>query len=93
MKEKGNNHYLSSNYMLKFIQENINNEQGQTMLALTIYRLVLFPKMNGYINGDLIKLFKKIQYHVNPITIILVEIIRSLNHCRREGKGRFHGCA
>ena len=93
IKEKGNNHCLSSDYLLKFIQENVDNKQGQTMLALAIYGLVLFPKVKGYIDGDVIKLFEKIQHHVNPIPTILAETIRSLNHCRREGKGRFHGCA
>ena len=89
IKEKGNNHCLSSDYLLKFIQENVDNKQGQTMLALAIYGLVLFPKVKGYIDGDVIKLFEKIQHHVNPIPTILAETIRSLNHCRREGKGRF----
>ena len=93
MKEKGNNCCLSSDYLLKFIQEHINSEKGQAMLALAIYGLVIFPKVKGYIDGDVIKLFEKIQHHVNPIPTILAETIRSLNHCRREGKGRFHGCA
>ena len=64
----------------------INSEKGQAMLALAIYRLVLFPKVKGYIDSDLIKLFEKIQHHVNPILTILAEMIRSLNHCRREEK-------
>ena len=93
MKEKGNNYCLSSDYLLKFIQEHINSEKGQAMLALAIYGLVLFPKVKGYIDGDVIKLFEKIQHHVNPIPTILAETIRSLNHYKREGKGKFHGCA
>ena len=93
MKEKGNNCYLPSDYLLKLIQEHVNSERGQAMLALAIYGLVVFPKVKGHIDGDVIKLFEKIQHHVNPVPTILAETIRSLNHCRREGKGRFHGCA
>ena len=63
------------------------------MLALMIYVLALFPKIKGYINGDVIKLFEKFQHHVNLIPTILAKLIRSLNHYRREGKGKFHGCA
>ena len=48
MKEKGNNCYLSFDYLLKFIQEHINNEKWQAMLALAIYGLVLFSKVKGY---------------------------------------------
>ena len=63
------------------------------MLALIIYRLVLFPKMKGHIDGDVIKLLEKIYHHVNLVPPILVKTIRSLNHCRKERKDMFHGCA
>ena len=63
------------------------------MLTLAIYGLVLFLKVKGYINGDVIKLFEKIQHHFNPVPMILAETIRSLNYCRKEGKDKFHGCA
>ena len=86
MKKKGKNFCLSSNYLLKLIQEHINNDQGQALLALVIHGLVLLSKIKGYIDADVIKLFKKIQYHVNPIPTILVETIRSMKHCRKEGR-------
>ena len=66
MKEKGNNHCLSFDYLLKFIQENIDNEQGQPMLALGIYRLILFLKVKGYIDGDVIKLLRKFNIMLIP---------------------------
>ena len=56
------------------------------MLTLPIYGLILFSKVKGYIDGYMIELFEKIQHYLNPILMILVEIIMSLNHYRMEGK-------
>ena len=54
--------------------------------------LVFFHKVKRYIDGDMIKLFKNIQHHVNPIPMTLAKMTRSLNHFKRKGKGNFHGC-
>ena len=63
------------------------------MLTLVIYGLKLFFKVKRYIDGDVIKLFDKIQHHVNLILMILAKTIESLNHCMWEEKCKFHECA
>ena len=61
--------------------------------ALSIYGLVIFPKMLGYIKMAVVDTFEQIQHDSNPSPAILVETFQSLNYCRRNHEGRFLGCA
>ncbi|KAA3455604.1 myosin heavy chain-like [Gossypium australe] len=47
------------------------------VFALSIYGLMLFPRIKG----------------ATPVPAILAETFRSLNACRKSGEGRFVGCA
>ena len=62
-------------------------------LALSIYGLVIFPRMLGYIEMTVVDTFEQIQHGSNPSLAILVETFRSLNYFRRNQKGCFLGCA
>ncbi|XP_012466221.1 uncharacterized protein LOC105784846 [Gossypium raimondii] len=63
------------------------------VFALSIYGLVVFPKTLGHIDEAVIDLFDWLEKRVTPVPIILAETFKSLNACRRVGKGRFIGCA
>ncbi|KAE8672368.1 hypothetical protein F3Y22_tig00111843pilonHSYRG00112 [Hibiscus syriacus] len=60
--------------------------------ALGLYGLIIFPKALGYIDAAVVELFEQLLKQVNPAPAILAETVRSLNHCRRVGGGRFIGC-
>ena len=61
--------------------------------ALSIYGLVIFPGMLGYIEMAMVDTFEQIQHGSNPSSAILAETFRSLNYCRHNQEGRFLGCA
>ncbi|MBA0754756.1 hypothetical protein Gogos_020634, partial [Gossypium gossypioides] len=63
------------------------------VFALSIYGLVIFPNALGHIDEAVTDLFDRLDKRVTPVPVILVETFRSLNACRRAGKGRFVGCA
>ncbi|KAG8492600.1 hypothetical protein CXB51_010037 [Gossypium anomalum] len=62
------------------------------LFALAIYGLVIFPRVLGHIEVAVFDFFERLKQGVNPVPIILAETFRSLNTCRRVGKGRFIGC-
>ncbi|MBA0708949.1 hypothetical protein Golax_024025 [Gossypium laxum] len=61
--------------------------------ALRIYGLVVFPKALGYVDEIVPDLFDRLDKRVTPVPVILAEMLRSLNACRKVGEGRFIGCA
>ncbi|XP_039030865.1 uncharacterized protein LOC120165406 [Hibiscus syriacus] len=63
------------------------------MLALGIYGLIIFPKILGHLDILIVDLFEKLNKNADPVPTILAETFRSLNSYRREGEGRFIGCA
>ncbi|MBA0789294.1 hypothetical protein Gotri_026142, partial [Gossypium trilobum] len=58
-----------------------------------IYSLVVFPKALGHVDEAVTDLFDRLDKRVTPVPVILAETFRSLNACRKVGKGRFIGCA
>ncbi|KAG8489368.1 hypothetical protein CXB51_017500 [Gossypium anomalum] len=63
------------------------------VLALSISSMVIFPKALGHIEKAVVDLFDRLGKQNTPMPVILAEMIRSLNACRRAGEGRFIGCA
>ncbi|MFQ6653068.1 hypothetical protein Gotur_024648 [Gossypium turneri] len=63
------------------------------VFALSIYGLIVFPKILGHIDEAVTDLFDQLDKRVTPVPVILAETFRSLNACRRTGEGRFIGCA
>ncbi|MBA0575208.1 hypothetical protein Golob_028059, partial [Gossypium lobatum] len=62
------------------------------IFALSIYGLVIFPKVLGHVDEAISDLFDRLNKRVTPVPAILAETFRSLNACRREGEGRFVEC-
>ncbi|XP_052874434.1 uncharacterized protein LOC128279515 [Gossypium arboreum] len=63
------------------------------IFALSIYRLVIFPKALRHKDEAVIDLFDYIEKGLTPVPAILAETFRSLSSCQKTGKGRFIGCA
>ncbi|KAK5841575.1 hypothetical protein PVK06_003896 [Gossypium arboreum] len=63
------------------------------LFALAIYGLIIFPKVLGHIEVAVVDFFEKLKQGINPVLTILAETFKSLNSCRKMGKGRFIGCA
>ncbi|KAK5802319.1 hypothetical protein PVK06_029907 [Gossypium arboreum] len=63
------------------------------LFALAIYGLVIFSKVLGHLEVAVVDFFEKLKQGINPVPTILAETFRSLNSCRKIGKGRFIGCA
>ncbi|MBA0635075.1 hypothetical protein Godav_025771 [Gossypium davidsonii] len=63
------------------------------IFALSIYGLVVFPWALEHVDEAVTDLFDRLDKRVTPVSAILAETFRSLNACRREGEGRFIGCA
>ncbi|MBA0575209.1 hypothetical protein Golob_028059 [Gossypium lobatum] len=54
------------------------------IFALSIYGLVIFPKVLGHVDEAISDLFDRLNKRVTPVPAILAETFRSLNACRRE---------
>ncbi|XP_017604866.1 uncharacterized protein LOC108451718 [Gossypium arboreum] len=63
------------------------------VFALSLYGLIIFPKALGHVDEVVSDLFDRLDKWTTPVPAILAETFRSLNACRREGEGRFIGCA
>jgi len=48
---------------------------------------MIFPKVRGYIDPEVICFIAQAEHQVNPAPVILAETSRSLNHCRITGEG------
>ena len=63
------------------------NENEIVAFALSVYGLIIFPGMLGYIEIAVVDTFEEIQHGSNPSLVILAETFRSLNYYRRNQKG------
>ncbi|XP_016704354.1 uncharacterized protein [Gossypium hirsutum] len=62
------------------------------VLTLSIYGLVVFLKTLGHVDEAVTDLFDRLDKRVSPVPVILAKAFRSLNACRKAGKGKFIGC-
>ncbi|MBA0876473.1 hypothetical protein Goshw_014072, partial [Gossypium schwendimanii] len=62
------------------------------VFALSIYGLVVFPKVLRHVDEVVTDLFDRLDKRVTPILVILAETFRSLSICRKVVEGRFIGC-
>ncbi|EOY10682.1 Uncharacterized protein TCM_025984 [Theobroma cacao] len=93
LRKKGDNECIPWSFLRSYIMKQRDTEQGQLVMALAIYGLVIFPKVLGHIEVGIIDFFEQVVNKANPSPSILAETLRSLNYCRRKGEGRFVGCA
>ena len=80
--QKENHQGLPWNILWDFIRGYLHDEDDMVAFALSIYGLVIFPAMLGYIEMAVVDTFEQIQHDSNPSLTILAKTFRSLNYCR-----------
>ncbi|EOY05656.1 Gag-pro-like protein [Theobroma cacao] len=93
LRKKGDNECIPWSFLRSYIMKHRDTEQGQLVMALGIYGLVIFPKVLGHIEVGIIDFFEQVINKANHSPSILAETLRSLNYCQRKCEGRFVGCA
>ena len=91
-RQKGKNECVQCDFLESFIIENNNDDWIIDIFALVVYGTLIFPQSPGYVDATVVDLIEQINNQVNPVPVIIAETIRSLNYCRRKGKGDFIGC-
>ena len=79
-------------FLRDFINSHINEDRGLATLALSIYGLIIFPRVIGHMKVTVIDFFEQVQNHANSSLAIVAETIKSLNIYRRKSDERFIGC-
>ncbi|MBA0700449.1 hypothetical protein Goari_020370, partial [Gossypium aridum] len=92
IKQKGDSRCIPWKILKDLILAHPDVKKRVDIFALSIYGLVVFPKALGHVDEVVTDLFDWLDKRVTPIPVILAETFKSLNACRRAGKGRFIGC-
>ena len=71
--QKENHRGLPWNVLRDFVREHLHDEDGIMAFALSIYGLVMFPRMLRYIKMAVVDTFEQIQHGTNPSLAILAE--------------------
>ena len=81
---KGGSIRLEWVFLRDFINSHINEDRGLTTMALSIYGLIIFPRVIEHVEVIVIDFFEQVQNHANPSLATVAETIRLLNICRRK---------
>ena len=79
-------------FLRDFINSHINEDRCLATLTLSIYGLVIFPRVIGHVKVTMIDFFEQVQNHANRSLAIVAETIKSLNICHRKSDERFMEC-
>ncbi|MBA0638275.1 hypothetical protein Godav_029457 [Gossypium davidsonii] len=92
IKQKGESKCIPWKSLQELILAHPDARKKVDVFALSIYRLVIFPRALGHVDEATSDLFDRLDKRIAPVSAILAETFRSLNACRRTGAGRFIGC-
>ena len=90
---KRKNECVQCDFLERYIIENNDEDWAIDIFALVVYGTLIFSLSPEYIDATVIDLIEQIDNQINLALAIVVETIRSLNYCRKKGKGDFIGCA
>ncbi|XP_040945788.1 uncharacterized protein [Gossypium hirsutum] len=93
IKQKGDSRCIPWKSLRDLILAHLDVWKKVDVFALSIYGLIVFPKILGHIDEAVTDLFDRLDKGVTPVLVILAKTFWSLNVCRRTGEGRFIGCA
>ncbi|XP_052477198.1 uncharacterized protein LOC128032594 [Gossypium raimondii] len=93
IKQKGENRCIPWKSLRDQILAHPDTKKKVDVFALSMYGLVIFPKVLGHIDEAVTDLSDQLDRRVTSVPAILAETFRSLSACRRTGEGRFVGCA
>ena len=71
--QKGDRQSLPWKILRDFIREHLHDKDGMVAFALSIYGLVIFGGMLGYIEMAVVDTFEQIQHDNNPSLAILTK--------------------
>lgn len=86
MKTKEGRNCILIIYLINLACGNLSGEKGLSLLALCIYGTIIFPRIKGYVEEEVVKLFVGIEKGVNLIIPIMAEAFRSLSSHPRQRK-------
>ena len=90
---KGKNECVQCDFLVRYMIENNDDDRVIDIFRLVVYEILIFPPSPGYVVATVVDLIEQINNQANPVPAIVVEIIWSLNFCRRKGEGDFIDCA
>ncbi|MBA0845827.1 hypothetical protein Goarm_023376 [Gossypium armourianum] len=93
IKQKGDSKCIPWKSLKDLILAHLDTKKRVDVFPLSIYDLVVFPKVLGHVDEAVMDLLDRLDKRVTPVPAILAETFRSLNACRKAGEGRFIGCA
>ncbi|KAG8485243.1 hypothetical protein CXB51_021591 [Gossypium anomalum] len=93
IKQKGDSKCIPWRNLRDLILAHPDMKKRVDVFALSLYGLIIFPKVLGHIDEAVSDLFDRFDKGTTPIPVILAETFRSLNACQRAGEGRFISCA
>ena len=82
IRKKGKSKCFAWDFFKRYIAKNDGEDQVLDDFALAIYGLVIFPKVSGHVE---IVVIEQIASQANSVPAIVVETLRTLNFCRRNG--------
>ncbi|MFQ6646244.1 hypothetical protein Gotur_019108, partial [Gossypium turneri] len=92
IKKKGDNKCIPWKNLRDLILAHPNVRKRVDVFTLSIYGLVIFPKVLGHVDEAVSDLFDRLDKGVTSVPMILAETFRSLNACRRASEEKFIGC-
>ncbi|KAL1179999.1 hypothetical protein V6Z11_A03G199000 [Gossypium hirsutum] len=93
IQQKGDSKCISWKNLRDLILTHPDERKRVGIFALSIYGLVIFPKMLRHVEEAVVDLFECLEKGITPVPAILAETFRSLSSCRKTGEWRFIGCA
>ncbi|KAG8500629.1 hypothetical protein CXB51_004336 [Gossypium anomalum] len=93
IKEKGESKCIPWGALKDLIQTHPDEVKRVDIFALSLYGLMVFPKVLGYVDEATTDIFHRLSKRVTSVPAILAEMFTSLKACRRASAGRFVGCA
>ncbi|MBA0648728.1 hypothetical protein Goklo_016397 [Gossypium klotzschianum] len=93
IKQKGDSKCIPWKSLRDLILVHPNTKKRVNIFTLSIYELVIFPKVLGHVDNAVLDLFDRLDKRVTPVSIILAKTFRYLSACQRVGEGRFIECA
>ncbi|MBA0765792.1 hypothetical protein Gotri_014934 [Gossypium trilobum] len=83
IKQKGDSKCIPWKSLRDLILVHPNTRKRVKIFALSIYELVIFPKVLGHVDDAVLDLFDRLDKRVTPVPVILAKTFRSLSACQR----------
>ncbi|KAG8482738.1 hypothetical protein CXB51_024170 [Gossypium anomalum] len=88
IKEKGECKCISWDALKGLILTHLDERKKVDVFALSLYGLMVFPRVLRYVDEATTNLFHRLRKRVTSVPTILAETFRSLGACRKAGVGR-----